>query len=69
MPKTIDDDRPVVLENASKENVSDDPASERYNLRCYIRARIIVDGEVYGTVCFADEHPKTGSKAMSPSRR
>nr|WP_162354518.1 PAS domain S-box protein [Natrialba swarupiae] len=58
--KTIDDDRPVVLENASKENVSDDPASERYNLRCYIRARIIVDGEVYGTVCFADEHPQDG---------
>lgn len=58
--KTIEDGEPIVLEDASAEGWTDDPAYERFNLRCYIGSRIVVDGEVYGTVCFADEHPRKG---------
>ncbi|MFC6951764.1 ATP-binding protein [Halorubellus litoreus] len=37
----------------------DDPAYERWNLACYVGTKVEVDGELYGTLCFADtEHAR-----------
>lgn len=36
----------------------DDPAYELFEAESYIGARITVDGEVYGTLCFLDEEPR-----------
>ncbi|TKX75506.1 PAS domain S-box protein [Halorubrum sp. GN11_10-6_MGM] len=34
-------------------------AYERWGLECYLGARITVDGSLYGTLCFADDDPRT----------
>jgi PAS domain S-box-containing protein len=36
----------------------DDDAYERFGLGTYIGGKVVVDGELYGTVCFADEAPR-----------
>ncbi|WP_162354505.1 PAS domain S-box protein [Natrialba swarupiae] len=56
--KTIESDEPFVLEDAREEGWGDDPAFERFGLRCYVGARITVGDEVAGTICFADEQPR-----------
>jgi GAF domain-containing protein len=52
--KTIDGDGPLAVENAPEQGWADDPAYQRYGLSCYLGAKVVVDGEVYGTLCFAD---------------
>lgn len=56
--RTVEADEPIVLEDAPAEGWDDDPAFERFGLRCYVGAQVIVDDEVYGTLCFADERPR-----------
>jgi PAS domain S-box-containing protein len=56
--KTIESDEPVVVADAEAEGWADDPAFEQFGLRCYIGARVVVDGELYGTLCFGGEEPK-----------
>ena len=56
--KTIESDEPVVVADAEADGWADDPAFEQFGLRCYIGARIVVDGEPYGTLCFGGEEPK-----------
>jgi len=56
--RTIDSDSPVVLDDAESEGWAEDPAYEHFGLRCYLGARVVVDGEVYGTVCFAGREPR-----------
>ncbi len=58
--RTIEQDRPVVVEDAPDEGLADDPAYQHFGLRCYVGAPIIVDGEPYGTLCLADEQPRQG---------
>lgn len=53
--KTIANEEPVVVSDAPEEGWESDPAFEHFGLRCYVGARIIVDGEMYGTLCFAGE--------------
>ena len=57
--RTIDDDTssPLALQNAS-EDMAGDPAFEKYGLGCYMGARIEVNDELYGTLCFADTDPR-----------
>ncbi|MFB6109217.1 MAG: PAS domain-containing protein [Haloplanus sp.] len=38
--------------------MGDDPATERFGLGCYLGDEIVVDGDLYGTLCFADGDPK-----------
>lgn len=52
-----DTDSPVAVERASEE-LEGDPAFETFDLGCYLGARIDVDGELYGTLCFADRDPR-----------
>ncbi len=49
-------DSPYAVENAAEE-MGTDPAFEKFGLGCYMGARIDVNGELYGTLCFADENP------------
>ena len=45
---------------------ADDPARERWDLGCYLGEPVVVDGEPYGTLCFASETPR---RAPSASER
>ncbi|WP_083874967.1 PAS domain S-box protein [Haloferax sulfurifontis] len=57
--RTIDDSTrsPLALQNAS-DDMAGDPAFEKYGLGCYMGARIDVNDELYGTLCFADSEPR-----------
>jgi PAS domain S-box-containing protein len=52
-------DAPLGIQDAAREGMADDPAYEKFGLGCYLGAEIEVDGELYGTLCFADEEPRT----------
>jgi signal transduction histidine kinase len=52
--KTVETDEPLAVENAPDEGWADDPAFERYGLSCYLGATVVVEGEQFGTLCFAD---------------
>ncbi|MCG1002762.1 PAS domain S-box protein [Halobacterium noricense] len=52
--KTLTADEIVTVQNAVAGGWSDDPAYDRFGLGCYAGAEIVVDGETYGTFCFAD---------------
>jgi GAF domain-containing protein len=51
--RTIAADDPLAVEDAAEE-WADDPAYDRWELACYVGAKVEVDGELYGTLCFAD---------------
>nr|WP_264475320.1 ATP-binding protein [Halorubellus salinus] len=51
--RTIAADEPLAVEDAAEE-WAEDPAYERWELACYVGANVEVDGELYGTLCFAD---------------
>lgn len=55
---TIERSEPVVLSDALEEGWESDPAYEQFGLRCYLGARVKVDGEAYGTLCFGGTAPK-----------
>jgi len=56
--RTIERDEPTVVSNAPEEGWADDPAFETFGLRCYVGAQIVVDGELFGTLCFGGEEPE-----------
>lgn len=56
--KTIQQSTPLAIQDAVAEGWGEDPAYERSDLGCYIGGRVAVDGELYGTLCFADEHSR-----------
>ncbi|WP_169302404.1 bacterio-opsin activator domain-containing protein [Halorientalis salina] len=56
--KTIDAQGPLAVSDARAEGWADDPAYERYGLGCYLGGTVTVDGELYGTLCFAARQPR-----------
>ncbi|MFO7834451.1 MAG: PAS domain S-box protein [Halohasta sp.] len=58
--KTIAADEPLIIPDAEAEGWTDDPAYEKFGLSCYLGAPVTVDGETYGTICFADDSPRPG---------
>jgi PAS domain S-box-containing protein len=48
---------PVAVRDAGSE-MAGDPAYEKFGLGCYLGAKIEVDGELYGSLCFADSEPR-----------
>ena len=40
------------------EEIDDDPVREASGLRCYLGGRVVVDDELYGTLCFASDDPR-----------
>lgn len=55
--KTIASDEPVLVSDAPNEGWEDDPAYDHFGLQCYVGAKVVVDGEVYGTLCFGGPEP------------
>ena len=57
---TIDDGEPLSIPDAAADKQWTDSAAFRtVGLRCYVGAPIIVDGEVYGTLCFGSDDPRS----------
>jgi len=56
--RTIAADGMLSVYNAEDEGMSDDPAYKRYGLGCYLGAKLEVDGELFGTVCFVASDPR-----------
>ena len=51
--KTIQHDELLSIQNAMASGWESDPAYEAFDLGAYIGSRIMVEGELYGTFCFA----------------
>ncbi|WP_262177544.1 ATP-binding protein [Haloarcula laminariae] len=56
--RTIKLDSQLAIEDARASPEIADTAIETFDLGAYIGAKVIVDGEVYGTACFADPEPR-----------
>jgi PAS domain S-box-containing protein len=56
--RTIDSPEVLNVYNAPAEGWEDDPAYQKYGLCCYIGQKVLVEDELYGTVCFASERPR-----------
>jgi GAF domain-containing protein/anti-sigma regulatory factor (Ser/Thr protein kinase) len=52
--RTLEHEQLLTIVNASDQGWSDDPAYETFGLETYIGGRVEVDGERFGTLCFAD---------------
>ena len=52
--KTVQQSGPLDVQDAAAEGWEGDAAYERFDLGCYIGGTVTVDGEMYGTLCFAD---------------
>jgi PAS domain S-box-containing protein len=57
--KTIRTDGLLAVSNAVEAGWGDDPAYEAFELGCYIGGKVVVDGELHGTLCFASTEPRT----------
>lgn len=55
--KTIQTDGLLAFENAIAAGWADDPAYEQFDLGCYIGGKVLVNDELYGTLCFASVEP------------
>jgi PAS domain S-box-containing protein len=47
----------LTIEDAAQQGWAKDPAYQKYDLSCYLGAKIIVEGQLYGTVCFGSREP------------
>ena len=56
--KTVSAETPLVLTDAAANGWAEDPAYEKFGFSCYVGAPVVVAGEVYGSLCFADEQPR-----------
>ncbi|WP_280585813.1 PAS domain S-box protein [Halorubrum sp. Boch-26] len=56
--KTIQQAGPLAIQDSVAEGWKDDAAYKRFDLGCYIGGTVTVDGEMYGTLCFADQHAR-----------
>lgn len=52
--RTIETEGLLGVCDAPADGWEGDPAYERFQLNCYIGGKLLIDGELYGTVCFAD---------------
>jgi signal transduction histidine kinase len=59
--KTIERDEPLSVPDALADGWEDDPAYDTFELGAYVGAKITVDGELYGTLCFAATRPRSYS--------
>ncbi|MFB6297869.1 MAG: ATP-binding protein [Salinirussus sp.] len=56
--RTIELDQLLTVVDAADEGWTGDPAYDRFDLGTYVGGRVIVDGELFGTLCFADTAPR-----------
>ncbi|ELY42853.1 PAS domain-containing protein [Natronorubrum tibetense] len=65
--RTIEEDELLVLTNAPVEGWGEDHAYEKWEFDSYLGGQLRVDGEPYGTLCFADDAPR--STSFTPAER
>lgn len=65
--RTVESDGLVGLADVTAEVGADDPAYVTFGLSCYIGTKVMVDGELYGTFCFAADDAR--EKSFSPSEQ
>ncbi|WP_233553801.1 PAS domain-containing protein [Halococcus sp. IIIV-5B] len=56
--KTLEMDELLTVAHAEASGWSGDPAYDRFGPEAYAGAKLTVDGDRYGTVCFADRSPR-----------
>ena len=56
--RTIEGDGFLAVANAVEEGWDEDPAYDRFGLGSYIGGKLVVDGELFGTLCFASNEPR-----------
>ncbi|WP_144902743.1 ATP-binding protein [Halobellus captivus] len=56
--RTIKIESPLAIEDANVSSAISDTAVETFDLGAYIGAKVIVNGETWGTACFADNDPR-----------
>ncbi|QZY00433.1 GAF domain-containing sensor histidine kinase [Halobaculum rubrum] len=56
--RTLSHDGSLTVQHAEVEGWEDDSAYEQFGLESYIGAEVLVDGDTYGTFCFADTEPR-----------
>jgi len=56
--KTIDSDQLLGIGHAAEEGWGGDSAYERFQLESYVGAKLLVDDDLYGTLCFAGDDPR-----------
>jgi PAS domain S-box-containing protein len=53
--RTIELDSPLAVQHAKTSSAVSEKAFETFDLGTYIGGKVVVDGDVYGTICFADQ--------------
>jgi len=56
--KTIGSDGILAVYDAPAQGWETDPAYEKYGLGCYIGTKLLVEDDLYGTLCFVSEQPR-----------
>ena len=56
--RTVELDGLLSVQDAAVSTAISENAYETFELGAYIGCKVLVDGEVYGTVCFGDEQPR-----------
>lgn len=59
--KTIESEGLLGVRDVASEGWNDDPAYERFDLGCYLGGKVVVDDDLYGTLCFADDDARTAA--------
>jgi PAS domain S-box-containing protein len=57
--RTVNGEASPGIRDATAEGWADDTAYQLSGLACYLGGTVVVDGELYGTLCFADEEPRS----------
>jgi PAS domain S-box-containing protein len=65
--RTIDSENLVSVRDASNEGWVDDPAYSRWGFACYLGGKVVVENELYGTVCFGSAEPR--EEPFTPAER
>jgi signal transduction histidine kinase len=56
--KTVEQEAALTVQHAAVEGWESDTAYEKFGLESYIGAKVMIEREVYGTFCFADDEPR-----------
>ncbi len=56
--KTIQHENALTVQHAAIEGWEGDRAYEAFGLESYIGAKVLIDGDIYGTFCFAGSEPR-----------
>ncbi|MFB6177534.1 MAG: GAF domain-containing protein, partial [Halobaculum sp.] len=65
--QTIEQNRSLAIADAVADGFADSPGYTDHGVACYLGAKITVDGETYGTLCFGSTEPR--DRSFTPEER